>query len=224
MPITDWPIAERPREKLLNLGSHALSDAELLAIFLRTGIKGKTAVDLARDIISHFGGLRNLLVADKKAFCQFSGLGEAKFAQLQAVLELSRRHLKETLQRGEFLQNPQATQDYLSSRLRDLPYEVFACLFLDNQHRVIEFEILFQGTINGASVHPREVVRKTLKHNAAALILAHNHPSGIAEPSGADRHITKQLTEALGLIDVRVLDHIVVGDGECVAFSERGWI
>ena len=224
MPITDWPIAERPREKLLNLGSHALSDAELLAIFLRTGIKGKTAVDLARDIISHFGGLRNLLVADKKAFCQFSGLGEAKFAQLQAVLELSRRHLKETLQRGEFLQNPQATQDYLSSRLRDLPYEVFACLFLDNQHRVIEFEILFQGTINGASVHPREVVRKTLKHNAAALILAHNHPSGIAEPSTADRHITKQLTEALGLIDVRVLDHIVVGDGECVAFSERGWI
>lgn len=224
MPITDWPISERPREKLINLGAAALSDAELLAIFLRTGIKGKTAVDLARDIISHFGGLRNLLVADKKAFCQFSGLGEAKFAQLQAVLELSRRHLKETLQRGESLQNPQITQDYLSSQLRDLPYEVFACLFLDNQHRVIEFEILFQGTINGASVHPREVVRKTLKHNAAALILAHNHPSGIAEPSSADRHITKRLTEALELIDVRVLDHIIVGDGECVAFSERGWI
>ena len=224
MPITDWPKAERPREKLINLGAHVLSDAELLAIFLRTGIKGKTAVDLARDIISHFGGLRNLLTADKKAFCQFCGLGEAKFAQLQAVLELSRRHLKETLQRGEYLQNPQATRDYLSARLRDLPYEVFACLFLDNQHRVIEFEILFQGTINGASVHPREVVRKTLKHNAAALILAHNHPSGIAEPSSADRHITKQLTEALALIDVRVLDHIVVGDGECVAFSERGWL
>lgn len=224
MPITDWPKAERPREKLINLGAHVLSDAELLAIFLRTGIKGKTAVDLARDIISHFGGLRNLLTADKKTFCQFCGLGEAKFAQLQAVLELSRRHLKETLQRGEYLQNPQATRDYLSARLRDLPYEVFACLFLDNQHRVIEFEILFQGTINGASVHPREVVRKTLKHNAAALILAHNHPSGIAEPSSADRHITKQLIEALALIDVRVLDHIVVGDGECVAFSERGWL
>ena len=224
MSITDWPKAERPREKLINLGAHVLSDSELLSIFLRTGIKGKTAVDLARDIISHFGGLRNLLTADKKAFCQFCGLGEAKFAQLQAVLELSRRHLKETLQRGEYLQNPQATRDYLSARLRDLPYEVFACLFLDNQHRVIEFEILFQGTINGASVHPREVVRKTLKHNAAALILAHNHPSGIAEPSSADRHITKQLTEALALIDVRVLDHSVVGDGECVAFSERGWI
>jgi len=224
MPITDWPIDERPREKLLQRGANVLSDAELLAIFLRTGIKGKTAVDLARDIITHFGGLRNLLLADKKAFCQFSGLGEAKFAQLQAVLELSRRHLKETLQRGDFLQNPQATQDYLSTQLRDLPYEVFACLFLDNQHRVIEFEILFQGTINGASVHPREVVRKTLKHNAAALILAHNHPSGVAEPSSADRHITKQLREALSLIDVRVLDHIVVGDGECIAFSERGWI
>lgn len=224
MPITDWPIDERPREKLLQRGANVLSDAELLAIFLRTGIKGNTAVDLARDIITHFGGLRNLLLADKKAFCQFSGLGEAKFAQLQAVLELSRRHLKETLQRGDFLQNPQATQDYLSTQLRDLPYEVFACLFLDNQHRVIEFEILFQGTINGASVHPREVVRKTLKHNAAALILAHNHPSGVAEPSSADRHITKQLREALSLIDVRVLDHIVVGDGECIAFSERGWI
>lgn len=160
MPITDWPKAERPREKLINFGANVLSDAELLAIFLRTGIKGKTAVDLARDIISHFGGLRNLLTADKKTFCQFCGLGEAKFAQLQAVLELSRRHLKETLQRGKYLQNPQATQDYLTARLRDLPYEVFACLFLDNQHRVIEFEILFQGTINGASVHPREVVRR----------------------------------------------------------------
>ena len=224
MPITDWPKAERPREKLIQLGASTLSDAELLAIFLRTGIKGKTAVDLARDIISHFNGLRNLLLADKKAFCQFSGLGQAKFAQLQAVLELSRRHLKETLQRGEFLQNPQATQEYLNARLRDLPYEVFACLFLDNQHRVIEFEILFQGTINGASVHPREVVRKTLEHNAAALILAHNHPSGIAEPSSADRHITSKLIEALALIDVRILDHIVVGDGESVAFSERGWI
>lgn len=224
MPITDWPLTERPREKLLCLGASALSDAELLAIFLRTGIKGKTAVDLARDIISHFGGLRNLLLADKATFCQFSGLGEAKFSQLQAVLELSRRHLKETLQRGQSLQNPQATQNYLSAQLRDLPYEVFACLFLDNQHRIIEFEVLFQGTINGASVHPREVVRKTLKHNAAALILAHNHPSGIAEPSSADRHITQKLAEALALIDVRVLDHIVVGDGECVAFSERGWI
>lgn len=224
MPITDWPKAERPREKLLNLGAAALSDAELLAIFLRTGTKGRTAVDLARDIVAHFQGLRNLLLAEQNEFCQFSGLGEAKFAQLQAVMELARRHLAETLHRGNFLQNPQATRDYLSARLRDLPYEVFACLFLDNKHRVIEFEILFQGTINGASVHPREVIRKTLKHNAAALILAHNHPSGIAEPSSADRHITRQLSDALALIDVRVLDHIVVGDGECVAFSERGWI
>ena len=224
MPITDWPKAERPREKLLTLGASALSDAELLAIFLRTGIKGKTAVDLARDIVSHFQGLRNLLLADQSEFCQFCGLGEAKYVQLQAVMELARRHLAETLQRGDFLQNPQVTRDYLSARLRDLPYEVFACLFLDNKHRVIEFEILFQGTINGASVHPREVIRKTLKHNAAAVILAHNPPSGVAEPSAADRHITGKLAEALALIDVRVLDHIVVGDGECVAFSERGWI
>lgn len=224
MPITDWPATERPREKLLQRGASALSDAELLAIFLRTGIKGKTAVDLARDIISHFGGLRHLLLAEQKAFCHFSGLGEAKYAQLQAVLELSRRHLRETLQRGDFLQNPQDTRNYLSARLRDLPYEVFACLFLDSQHRVIEFEELFQGTINSSAVHPREVVRKTLHYNAAAVILAHNHPSGVAEPSQADRHITRQLADALALIDVRVLDHVVVGDGECVAFSERGWI
>ncbi len=224
MPITDWPENERPREKLLQLGATALSDAELLAIFLRTGTRGKTAVDLAREIIQHFGGLRPLLLADKKHFCQFPGLGQAKFAQLQAVLELSRRHLGETLQRGEPLQNPQATRDFLQARMRDLPHEVFACLFLDNRHRVIQYEELFQGTINGASVHPREVVRKTLQHNAAALILAHNHPSGVAEPSEADRHITRRLSDALSLIDVRVLDHIVIGDGECVAFSERGWL
>ncbi len=224
MPITDWPENERPREKLLQLGSNALSDAELLAIFLRTGTRGKTAVDLAREIIQYFGGLRPLLLADKKQFCQFPGLGQAKFAQLQAVLELSRRHLGEILQRGDQLQNPQATRDFLQARMRDLPHEVFACLFLDNRHRVIQYEELFQGTINGASVHPREVVRKTLQHNAAALILAHNHPSGVAEPSEADRHITRRLSEALSLIDVRVLDHIVIGDGECVAFSERGWL
>ncbi len=224
MPISDWPEQERPREKLLHHGAAALSDAELLAIFLRTGIKGKTAVDLARDIIQHFGGLRPLLLADQTQFCAFSGLGEAKYAQLQAVLELSRRHLAETLQRGDSLTSPQDTRRFLQARLRDLPHEVFACLFLDNQHRVIRFEVLFQGTINGASVHPREVVRKTLQHNAAALILAHNHPSGVAEPSRADRQITDRLVAALALIDVRVLDHIVVGDGDCVAFSERGWL
>ncbi len=224
MAITDWPDTERPREKLLARGARQLSDAELLAIFLRTGLPGKTAVDLARDILQHFGSLRGLMGASQKDFCAFPGLGSAKFAQLQAVLELATRHLAEQLQRGDALSDPAATRRYLSQRLRDFPYEVFACLFLDNRHRIICFEELFRGTINGASVHPREVVRKALVHNAAAVILAHNHPSGIAEPSEADRSLTRRLKDALGLVDVRVLDHIVIGDGESVAFAERGWI
>ena len=224
MPITDWPLAERPREKLLAQGAATLSDAELLAIFLRTGIKGKTAVDLARDLLKEFGGLRQMLGAGQRSFCNHSGLGPAKYAQLQAVLEMGQRHLYETLQRGDSLTNPATTREYLSARLRDHPHEVFACLFLDNRHRVICFEELFRGTINGASVHPREVVKKALHHNAAALILAHNHPSGIAEPSEADRQLTKKLQQALGLVDIRVLDHVVIGDGEAVAFAERGWL
>ncbi len=224
MPITDWPAAERPREKLLHRGAAALSDAELLAIFLRTGIPGRTAVDLAREILAHFGGLRGLLGADRRRFCARPGLGEAKYAQLQAALELARRHLDATLNRGDALTDPATTRRYLAARLRDHPHEVFACLFLDNRHRVIAFEELFRGTIDGASVHPREVVRRALHHNAAALILAHNHPSGVAEPSEADRRITRRLQDALALVDVRVLDHVVVGDGECVAFAERGWM
>lgn len=224
MPITDWPSAERPREKLLQRGAAALSDAELLAIFLRTGIRGKTAVDLSRDIINHFNGLRELFAAAETEFCQIPGLGQAKYVQLQAVIELANRHLGEQLVRGDTLSNPDTTRQYLMRKIRHYPHEVFACLFLDNQHRVIQFEILFRGTINGASVHPREVVRHCLNHNAAAVIFAHNHPSGIAEPSEADRHITQQLVQALNLIDVRVLDHIIIGDGQSVAFSERGWI
>lgn len=224
MSITDWPQAERPREKLLARGPEALSDAELLAIFLRTGMRGKSAVDLAREVLHQFGGLRGLLTASETAFCALPGLGQAKYVQLQAVLALAQRHLGETLQRETGLHSPQDTKRYLQSRLRDLPHEVFACLFLDSQHRVIRYEELFRGTLNGASVHPREVVKKTLQYNAAALIFAHNHPSGIAEPSQADRHLTRRLVEALELVEVRVLDHIVVGDGECVAFSERGWL
>jgi len=224
MPITDWPIQERPREKLLHQGAAALSDAELLAIFLRTGIPGKTAVDMARDLLQEFCGLRGLLTARQDQFCRQPGLGPAKYAQLQAVLEMGKRHLHATLVRDEALTDPAATRDYLSAHLRDHAFEVFACLFLDNRHRVIHFEELFRGTINGASVHPREVVRQTLEHNAAAVIFAHNHPSGIAEPSEADRQLTRRLQAALELIDVRVLDHIVIGDGESVAFSERGWI
>ncbi len=224
MAIRDWPEMERPREKLLTLGAQVLSDAELLAIFLRTGVKGKSAVDLARELLADFGSLRSLLTADLSTFCQSHGLGSAKFAQLQAVLEMAKRHLAEELERGDALTNPQLTQRYLLSQLRDRSHEVFACLFLDNQHRVIRYQELFHGTLDGAAVYPREVVKQALSVSAAAVILAHNHPSGVAEPSRLDRAITDRLTEALGFMDIRVLDHLVVGDGYCVSFAERGWL
>lgn len=224
MAITDWPAAERPREKLLERGPAALSDAELLAIFLRTGLPGKTAVDLARELIDEHDGLRGLLDADQGRLLQAKGLGQAKYAQLQAALEMARRHLDEKLRRGEALSSAADTRRYLLAQLRGYPHEVFACLFLDSRHRIIRYEELFFGTIDGASVHPREVVRRALHHNAAAVIFAHNHPSGVAEPSQADRHITARLRDALSLIDVRVLDHIVVGDGETVSLAERGLI
>jgi len=222
MAITDWPAAERPREKLLHRGPQALSDAELLAIFLRTGLPGKTAVDLARELLGEYGGLRALLEADRRAFCRAGGLGPAKYAQLQAVLEMGRRHLYETLQRGDALGSPADTRRFLLARLRDFPHEVFACLFLDNRHRVIEFAEMFRGTIDGTSVHPREVVKQALAINAAAVIFAHNHPSGVAEPSHADLHLTRRLKDALALVEIRVLDHIVVGDGYSVSLAERG--
>ena len=223
MAITDWPAEERPREKLLSKGAAHLSDAELLAIFLRTGIKGKTAVDLAKGLLDEHKGLRYLLGADEKNFCKSKGLGQAKYVQLQAVIEMSRRFLSEKLDRGEAITNPKLVHQYLVSQLRDYPYEVFACLFLDNRHRVIKYEELFKGTIDGASVHPREVIRKAIYHNAAAIILAHNHPSGIAEPSQADIRITQKLKEALALIDVRILDHFIIGD-DVTSFAERGLI
>lgn len=222
MAITDWPVHERPREKLLLRGPAALSDAELLAIFLRTGVPGKTAVDLARELIECFGSLRALLEANYSEFCRGPGLGLAKYVQLQACLEMSRRHLEATLKRGDALTDPQATRNYLIARLRAYSFEVFACLFLDNRHRVLTFEELFRGTIDGASVYPREVVKRALAHNAAAVILAHNHPSGVAEPSRADEMITQRLKEALALVDIRVLDHIIIGDGETLSFAERG--
>ncbi len=225
MAITDWPEGERPRERLLRQGAESLSDAELLAIFLRTGVKGKSAVDLARDLITKFGGIRPILEADQNQFCDTSGLGEAKFAQLQAVLELAARHLQEHLHREqeELITSAQTTRDFLTTKLRGHPHEVFAALFLDNQHRIITFEVLATGTIDGASIHPREVVRKAMSHNAAAMIFAHNHPSGIAEPSRADRDITNQLRETLAMINIRVLDHIIIGDGqETTSFAERG--
>jgi len=222
MRITDWPAGERPREKLLAHGADVLTDAELLAIFLRTGTQGKTAVDMAQDLLVEFGSLRALLQADCTTFTQAKGLGNAKYAQLQAVLEMARRHTFEELDRGDVLTSPEATRAYLSNQLRGYSFEVFACLFLDNQHHILEFEELFRGTIDGASVYPREVVKKALDHNAAAVIFAHNHPSGIAEPSQADKLITEKLKQALGLMDIRVLDHFIIGDGIPYSFAEHG--
>ncbi|WP_440996121.1 RadC family protein [Arhodomonas sp. SL1] len=222
MAITDWPEAERPREKLLARGAGALSDAELLAIFLRTGRRGRTAVDLAREMLQAFGGLRGLLEADQAGFGAHPGLGPAKYAQLQAVLEMARRHLHERLVRGDALASPEDTRRFLTAQLRHHTAEVFAALFLDNRHRVIAFEELFHGTIDAAQVHPREVVRRALAHNAAAVIVAHNHPSGVAKPSAADERITHRLRDALALVDIRVLDHFIIGDGEAVSLAERG--
>ncbi|HWP94911.1 MAG TPA: DNA repair protein RadC [Gammaproteobacteria bacterium] len=222
MAIRDWPADDRPREKLLMRGPGALSDAELLAVLLRTGVRGQSALDLARALLSEHGGLRGLLAAPAGRLAGTRGLGPAKYAQLQAALELARRHLGERLLRGEPLTDPDATRRYLIARLRDLPHEVFGCLYLDTRHRVLGFEELFRGTLDGASVHPREVVKAALARNAAALILAHNHPSGVAEPSEADRQITRRLREALGLVDIRLLDHFVIGDGCAVSFAERG--
>jgi len=218
------PVDEQPREKLIAAGAAALSDAELLAIFLRTGIKGTNVVVLARQILQEFGSLRALLAATEPEFCQIKGLGVAKYVQLQAVVEMSRRFLAEQLERSDALTSPQLTRDYLRAKLRDLPHEVFAVLFLDNKHRVIRFEALFYGTIDSASVYPRVVVKKALERNAAAVIFAHNHPSGIAEPSHADRMITDKLVSALQLIDIKVLDHFVIGDSDIASFAERGWL
>lgn len=224
MAITDWPLAERPREKLLEQGAAALSDAELLAIFLRTGIAGIDAVSLARQLLQQFGGLKPLLAASQTEFCQARGLGEAKYVQLQAVLELSRRFLQQQLQRETVFSEPELVRKYLSHLLSHEQREVFMVLYLDNQHRMICAEPLFQGTIDASPVYPRIVVQRALKHNAAAVILAHNHPSGVAEPSRADRAITERLTQAMALVDIRVLDHFVVGDAEVVSFAERGWL
>tara|TARA_R110002095_G_scaffold85414_1_gene74351 strand:- start:3180 stop:3854 length:675 start_codon:yes stop_codon:yes gene_type:complete len=222
MAISDWPEQERPREKLLLQGPGALSDAELLAIFLRTGVPGKSAVDLARGLVKQFGGLRQLLAATQTQFCAGEGLGPAKFAQLQAVLEMGRRHLAEELSRSDCFTSPAATGRFLSSRLRDRSREVFAVLLLDNQHRLLAYEELFEGTLSCTAVYPREVVKLALSRNAAAVILAHNHPSGVAEPSLSDQQITQRLIDALALVDIRVLDHLIIGDGEPVSFAQRG--
>lgn len=222
MPITDWPDDERPREKLLTKGAASLSDAELLAIFLRTGIPGKSAVDLARDLITRFGSLNALFSASQKAFTQVPGLGPAKYAQLQAVLAMARRALTEEMRQGDALSSPGAVRDYLRLTLDNRPHEVFMGLFLDAQNRVIAEEELFRGSLTQTSVYPREVVKRALHHNAAGIIFAHNHPSGAAEPSRADELLTRALREALALVDVKVLDHFVVAGGQTLSFAERG--
>jgi DNA repair protein RadC len=222
MAIRDWPSDERPREKLLEKGATALSDAELLAILLRTGTRGRSALDLAREVLKNFRSLRKFIAADRRRFCAVPGLGEARFAELQAAVEISRRQLTESLKAGPSLASPRATCDFLTAKLRDLEHEVFCCLYLDKRHRLIEYEELFRGTIDGASVHPREIVKLALQRNSAAIIVAHNHPSGIAEPSAADELITQRVKEALALVDIRLLDHIIVGDGVSVSLAERG--
>ncbi|KAF1028572.1 MAG: hypothetical protein GAK37_02184 [Pseudomonas sp.] len=224
MSIRDWPAAERPREKLLELGAQSLSDAELLAIFLRTGVSGKSAVDLARHLLERFGSLRALMEARQTTFNGHLGLGPAKFAQLQAVLEMARRHLAERLRIDSALESPIVVREYLKSMLRHEPHEVFGCLFLDAGHRVLGFEKLAQGTINRAMVYPRQVVKRALDYNAAALILCHNHPSGNPAPSQDDRKMTKELKAALDMVDVRVLDHLIIGDGDPLSMAEHGWM
>jgi DNA repair protein RadC len=224
MPIKDWPTDERPREKLLTKGAAALSDAELLAVLLRNGTAGRSALDIAREVLKSFHSLRKLIAADRQRFCSERGLGPARFAELQAAIEIARRQLSEPLLAGPLLSSPKATRDFLSAQLRDLEHEVFCCLYLDKRHRLIRFEELFRGTIDGASVHPREIVKLALQRNSAAVIIAHNHPSGVAEPSHADELITQRVREALALVDIRLLDHIIVGDGATVSLAERGLI
>ncbi|GAB3369628.1 DNA repair protein RadC [Spongiibacter taiwanensis] len=222
MAIRDWPESERPREKLLQRGPAALSDAELLAIFLRTGLPGRSAVDLARDLLNQFGSLTALLGASRGAFCDGPGLGLAKYAQLQAVLEMARRYLAEEIGRDVVLSSAAATRQFLQAQLRGESREVFAAIFLDSQHQLITYEPLFFGTLDAAAVYPREVVSRALALNAAALIIAHNHPSGVAEPSDADRRITARIRDALALLDIRLLDHCIVAGREVVSLAERG--
>ncbi|MCB1938660.1 MAG: DNA repair protein RadC [Rhodocyclaceae bacterium] len=224
MPITDWPANERPREKLIQRGAGALSDAELLAIFLRVGIPGKSAVDLARDLLARFGALGALCAASAEDFCALPGMGPAKFTQLQAVMEMARRALAEEISSGDVFDSPDSVRAWLRLKLGRLEHEVFVVVLLDAQNRLIRAETLFRGTLTQTSVYPREIVKLALRYNAASLILAHNHPSGCTEPSDADHALTRSLRDALALIDVRILDHFVVGHSGVSSFAERGWM
>jgi len=220
--IADWPPQERPRERLLAQGAGRLADAELVAVCLRSGTRGKSAVDLARELIAHYQGLAGLLGAEVADLRRVKGLGAAKAAQLAAVLELARRALREELRAGSALTTPAAVRDYLRLTLGGRAHEVFVCVHLDAQHRVIGAEELFRGTLTQTSVYPREVVKAALAANAAAVIFAHNHPSGVAQPSQADELLTRQLREALALVDVKVLDHFVIAGNQALSFAERG--
>lgn len=224
MHIRDWPADERPREKLLARGAGALSDAELLAIFLGSGLRGQDAVATARELLALHGPLRRLLERPAKELARLPGLGSARSCALAAALELGQRLLAADLERGEALTDPASAGRYFAHRLRGLPHEVFAAMFLDTRHRAIAFEELFRGTIDGAEVHPREVARRALAHNAAAVIVGHNHPSGNPEPSAADRAVTARLKQALALVDLRLLDHFVIADGPPVSMAARGWV
>ncbi|MDC7699613.1 RadC family protein [Vogesella indigofera] len=224
MSIAHWPEAERPREKLLQRGPAVLSDAELLAIFLRTGIRGCSAVDMGRQLIQRFGSLGKLLAAEPGDFARGSGLGPAKYAQFMAVKELARRVLAEEMQLGDALSSPQAVRQYLRLAIGVRDVEVFVALFLTAQNRVLAVEEVFRGTLTETRVYPREIVRRALQHNAHAVIVAHNHPSGVAEPSAADRALTASLKQALALVDISLLDHFVVTGSHAESLAERGWM
>jgi len=225
MAITDWHENDRPREKLLKFGETSLTDAELLAIFLRVGVKGKSAVELAQDLLDHFGSLNSLLKADEATFCEAKGLGQAKYVQIKAVLEMSRRHFESGLQKGDAFSDPEAVARFLETELGHQSRERFGVLFLDQQHHLIQFSILFEGTLNQASVHPREILKTALDCQAAAIILAHNHPSGDPAPSSADIQLTKQIAQASDLLDIRLLDHLIIGDfGRWASLAQLGYM
>jgi DNA repair protein RadC len=222
MPITDWPQEDRPREKLLNKGEQALTDAELIAIFIQSGTRGKTALDIAKELLMEFGSLKKMLRAPAHALIQKKGVGNARYACLRAAIEVGRRYLNEQPLSGTVLNSSRMTQKFLADKLREHTNEVFACLFMDNHFRLICFEELFHGTINEANIYPREIVRRGLGHNAAKIILAHNHPSGSPAPSTADQEVTLLIKQALSLVDIDVVDHIIIGNPENYSFAEAG--
>lgn len=224
MAITDWPEGERPREKLLKQGVAHLSDAELIAIFLRVGVTGKSAVDLARDLLNRFGSLNAIFSASLSEICDVHGMGESKYCQLQAIFEMSRRALSEEMHEQAVLDSSKKVSDYLKLTIGRSSREVFAVLFLDTQHRMIADEILFSGSLTQTSVHPREIVKRALHHNAASVILAHNHPTDYVVPSEADKVLTQTLKEALGLVEVLVLDHVIVGTRQVFSFAENNML